>query len=161
MSDEVQIANLLYRYAELMDAGRLEDAAELFRHAEIVLDRSTEPIDADALLAVWRSIVKLHDDGTPKTRHMVTNAQIMIDGDTASARSSYTVLQATQRIPLQPIIVGRYHDEFERVEGTWQFSRRDYSLVDLVGDTSDHVSLALRASADRDEIHDEDQGVPG
>ena len=71
------------------------------------------------------------------------------------------MLQATDRIPLQPIIVGRYHDEFERVDGAWRFSRRDYSLVDLVGDTSDHITLALRPSADGDQIDDEDQGVTG
>ena len=161
MSDEAQIANLLYRYAELMDGGRLDEAAELFAHAEIVLDPASAPVDATALLGVWRAIVKLHDDGTPKTRHMVTNPQILVDGDTASARSSYTVLQATDRIPLQPIIVGRYHDEFARVDGRWRFSRRDYSLVDLVGDTSDHITLMLRPSADGDEVDDEDQGVTG
>ena len=134
-------------------------AAELFRHAEIILDPASPPVDADALLEVWRSVVKLHGDGTPRTRHLVTNAQIMVDGDAASARSSYTVLQATERLPLQPIIVGRYHDDFERVEGAWRFRRRDYSLMDLVGDTSDHISFELRRSGDPDQVDDEDQGV--
>ena len=161
MSDEAEIANLLYRYAELMDSGRLEAAAELFAHAEIVLDPAAPPVDSTALLEVWRTVVKLHDDGTPKTRHIVTNAQIIVEGDRASARSGYTVLQATDRIVLQPIIVGRYHDDFERVEGSWRFSRRDYSLVDLVGDTSDHITMELRPSADRDQIDDEDEGVTG
>jgi 3-phenylpropionate/cinnamic acid dioxygenase small subunit len=160
-SDEAQIANLLYRYAELMDGGQLEAAAELFAHAEIVLDPAGPPVDSTALLAVWRTVLKLHDDGTPRTRHMVTNPQIFVDGDVASARSSYTVIQATDRISLQPIIVGRYHDEFERVDGSWRFSRRDYSLIDLVGDTSDHITITLRPSADRDQIDDEDQGVTG
>ena len=161
MSDEAEIANLLYRYAELMDSGRLEAAAELFAHAEIVLDPVNPPVDAATLLDVWRTIVKLHDDGTPKTRHLVSNAQIVVEDDVASARSSYTVLQATDRIVLQPIIVGRYHDDFERVEGSWRVSRRDYSLVDLVGDTSDHITMELRPSADRDQIDDEDEGVTG
>lgn len=161
MFDETEIANLLYRYAELMDGGRLEDAAALFRHAEIVLDPKSPPVDADALLDVWRTIVKLHEDGTPKTRHLVTNAQIMVDGDRASSRSSYTVLQATDRLPLQPILVGRYHDDFERADGAWRFRRRDYSLVDLVGDTRDHISFELRRSGNLDQVDDEDQGVAG
>ncbi len=108
---------------------------------------------------MWRTVLKLHEDGTPQTRHLVTNAQIVVDGDRASARSSYTVLQATDRVALQPIVVGRYHDDFERVDGAWRFRRRDYSLVDLVGDTSDHLTMALSPSADRDQIDDEDQGV--
>src|SRR3546814_10166860 len=35
MNDENQIVNILYRYAALIDMGRLEDAAALFVHARI------------------------------------------------------------------------------------------------------------------------------
>ncbi len=147
-SAEPSIANLLYRYAELMDAGDLEGAAALFEHAEIVLDPASPSVDAAALLAIWQGVVKLHADGTPRTRHLVTNPQIFIDGDRASSRSSYTVMQATGRLPLQVIVVGRYHDEFERVHGSWRFSRRDYSLVDFVGDTTEHLWIQLEPSTD-------------
>jgi hypothetical protein len=34
----------------------------------------------------------------------------------------------------QPIAAGRYLDEFERVDGVWRFSFRDYSQPDLMGD---------------------------
>ena len=67
------IANLLYRYAELMDAGRLDECANLFTDAQVVLgDRAAgEPpvVARDGLAAVWRSLVCLHEDGTPRTRH--------------------------------------------------------------------------------------------
>ncbi len=40
---------------------------------------------------------------------------------------------------MQPIIAGRYYDEFERVNGKWRFSYRDYSLSDLIGKLHAHV----------------------
>ncbi|MCY1459320.1 hypothetical protein D9M71_767860 [compost metagenome] len=56
-------------------------------------------------------------------------------------RSCYTVLQATDTLPLQPIASGRYFDEFERMDGVWRFSFRDYSHLDMMGDLSAHLSM--------------------
>lgn len=140
------IANLLYKYAENMDAGSLEDASEMFRNARI--RSSNEVLNHISLLDSWRNVVKLHADGTPRTKHVITNPIIEIDesAGTATCRSYYTVLQATPTVPLQVIAAGRYHDEFERMDGIWRFSFRDYSLLDLVGDLSDHL-LADTAGA--------------
>ena len=56
----------------------------------------------------------------------------------ANARSYYTVIQATPALPLQPIICGRYSDEFRKIDGNWQFARREM-YVDLVGNCSEHL----------------------
>jgi len=61
---------------------------------------------------------------------------------TASARSSYTVLQQTDALALQPIICGRYHDTFQRIDGRWWFATRTM-FVDLVGDLSHHLLREL------------------
>jgi len=142
MSDSaVQICNLLYRYAELIDSGDLVATAELFRHARV--KSGGEMKDAEGLLAVWRSFVRIHPCGTPRTKHVVTNPIIEIDeaAATATARSYYTVLQATPELSLQVVAAGRYHDAFERVDGKWRFSYRDYSLFDLQGDLSQHLHM--------------------
>jgi hypothetical protein len=55
------------------------------------------------------------------------------------------VLQATDKVPLQVIAAGRYHDEFERAGGQWRFRFRDYSLMDLAGNLSDHLLVAVPA----------------
>ena len=49
--------------------------------------------------------------------------------------------QATGDLPLQLIAAGRYYDEFERVEGVWRFSYRDYSMLDLKGNLEHHLKL--------------------
>lgn len=139
----LQITNLLYRYAELMDSGDLPAVAALFRHARVKAGESGELLDEAGMLALWRRHVKIHPCGTPRTKHVITNPILEINEteDRAICRSYYTVLQATDTLPLQVVGAGRYHDEFERVDGVWRFSFRDYTLFDLQGDLRDHLNL--------------------
>ena len=136
----IHICNLLYRYAECMDSGQLVEAAELFRHARIKV-QGQDYLDHTALLGIWQNRVKLYSCGTPRTRHVISNPIIDIDeaSGIATVRSCYTVLQATEDLPLQVIAAGRYLDEFERVDGVWRFSFRDYSKLDMRGDLSQHL----------------------
>ncbi|WP_233345655.1 nuclear transport factor 2 family protein [Burkholderia cepacia] len=138
----VEIANLLYRYAALLDAGDLPGMAALFRHARIKVAEDAPTIGADELLALFDARVKRYPCGTPRTKHVITNPVIEIDeaAQRATARSYYTVLQATEGFPLQPIAAGRYHDAFERVDGAWRFAFRDYTLCDLAGDLRFHLN---------------------
>jgi 3-phenylpropionate/cinnamic acid dioxygenase small subunit len=148
---EVAICNLLYRYAELIDAGRFEDImTELFADARFVIGpEGTPEVDATAMLEILCRTTIRYPEGTPRTRHIVSNPIVDVDeaAGTATCRSCYTVFQQTDTLPLQPIVAGRYHDCFERVDGTWRFSRRDYTLVDLVGDTSQHLRYPLEPIA--------------
>lgn len=93
------------------------------------------------MLALWRRHVIIYPDGTPRTKHVVSNPIVEIDatGQRAKVRSYYSVYQATEGFPLQLIAAGRYQDEFERHEGRWRFAYRDYTLFDLQGDLSHHL----------------------
>ena len=53
------------------------------------------------------------------------------------------MFQQTPELPLQAIASGRYHDTFERVEGIWRFATRDYSMLDYIGDLSQHLLLQV------------------
>jgi 3-phenylpropionate/cinnamic acid dioxygenase small subunit len=149
MSAETQIANLLNRYAECMDSGDFAGAAALFDDARLRVsggsDDTDGTIDAATLLAIWKSTVMLYPDGTPRTKHVITNPIIEVDdaAGTASCRSYYMVVQQTDDFPLQTIVTGRYHDRFQRVDGRWRYSFRDYSLLDMVGDVSHHLSRPI------------------
>jgi SnoaL-like domain len=143
---ETEIANLLYSYTEYMDSGDFAGAASLFRHARLRVDGGGDStVDADTMLSLWRGMVIVYSDGTPRTKHVVTNPIIEVDDDaaTATCRSYYTVLQQTDGFPLQVIVTGRYHDRFERSDGHWRFAYRDYSLIDAVGDISHHLSRQI------------------
>ena len=143
-----EIENLLYTYAERIDAGDFEGVADLFAHGRILAAADAPPegtfAGRDRVLALYRGSTRLHADGTPHARHLTTNAIIEVDepAGTGAARTSYTVLQQTGDQPLQPIITGRYHDTFQRLEGRWWFDTR-IMLVDLVGDLSRHLLIDL------------------
>ena len=102
-----------------------------------------DTVDAGGMLALWRALIIRYPDGTPRTKHVVTNPIIDVDADRATCRSYYMVLQQTDELPLQLVVSGRYHDRFERVEGVWRFSYRDFTLIDSVGDTSHHLSQGV------------------
>jgi len=143
MSDDgIAITNLLYRYAELIDAGDFAGVADLFEHAAVSVGGEVLH-GAAPMLRLWNAHTKLHPDGTPRTKHVVTNPIVEFSDDRtrATARSYYTVLQATDIVPLQVIAAGRYHDSFEKVGGTWRFATRDYSMLDLKGDLRDHLLI--------------------
>lgn len=140
MNDATHIANLLYRYAELMDSGDLPGVAQLFARAKVRLGGDMLE-GAAPMQALWESQVRIHANGTPMTKHVITNPIIEVDeaAGTATCRSYYTVLQATPQLPLQVICAGRYHDEFAKDGAGWRFAARDYSLLDHMGDLSQHL----------------------
>lgn len=142
------IENLLHTYAERIDAGDFDGVAELFTHGRIQAapEASPEMIfeGRAAVLGLYETTTRRLHDGTPGTKHVVTNAIIEVDEETgtASSRAYYTVLQATDELPLQPIITGRYHDTFRRIDGRWWFDTR-VMVVDQLGDLTHHLLIEL------------------
>jgi 3-phenylpropionate/cinnamic acid dioxygenase small subunit len=142
MSDSsLAISNLIACYAELIDAGDFEGVANLLDHAAVGSgDDQGLLTGRDAFLSMFTKTTRLYPDGTPRTKHVTTNLILHVDDDvgTATARTYWTVLQAVDGLPLQPILAGRYHDKFARVENVWRFAERRY-WIDLVGDVSQHM----------------------
>ena len=103
----------------------------------------------DAILALYRSTVRIYDDGTPRTKHLVTNLAVKVGpaAETATSRSYFTVLQQVPDGPLGPIVSGRYRDQFVNHDGIWRFSERRIAS-DLIGDVSRHMLPGGLTSAD-------------
>jgi 3-phenylpropionate/cinnamic acid dioxygenase small subunit len=139
-----EIEHLLYAYAERIDAGDLDGVAELFRHGRIEAAPGMVVEGADAVRSMYAGAVRLHPDGTPRTRHVTTNVTVEVDetAGTGTARAYYTVFQQTDELPLQAIIAGRYHDTFHRIDGRWHFDTRTMS-VDLTGNLEHHLHFQL------------------
>lgn len=152
-----RIENLLHTYAERIDAGDLDGVAELFTHGRIHGEEGGGPETVfegrEGVRKLYGFSTRIYEEtGTPRTKHVTTNAIIEVDEEagTATSRSYFTVLQATDALALQPIIAGRYHDTFRRHDdldspdglvstvGPWWFESRTMH-VDLVGDLSHHL----------------------
>jgi 3-phenylpropionate/cinnamic acid dioxygenase small subunit len=138
------IENLLYRYAELIDAGDYEGIGELFAHGSIT-DEQGNPMatGAEAVAQLYHTTTRKYPDGTPKTQHILTNALVeFLDDGTAECRSRFTVLQQTDVLPLQPIISGAYVDHFENVDGAWRYTEKRM-VMRLFGDLSQHLLIEI------------------
>lgn len=130
------IENLLYVYAERVDAGDLDGVGALFEHGSVVGHHG-----AESVREMYAATMRVHEEtGTPRTHHVVSNPVIEVDeaAGTATCRSRFTVLQATDTLPLQPVAAGRYVDTFTRLDGTWWFATRTMRL-DLTGDLAQHL----------------------
>jgi hypothetical protein len=146
MPGHIAVANLVYTYAERIDLGDFAGVAELFEHAEITAVGNDEHhAGTDAAQKLYEKTTRRYDDnGTPHTKHVTTNLILEIDEEagTGTCRSYFTVLQQTANLSLQPIISGRYHDRFERVDGAWRFTHR-HIISELIGDLSQHLLISV------------------
>ncbi|MFI1337887.1 nuclear transport factor 2 family protein [Streptomyces sp. NPDC020845] len=150
LSGHVAVPHLIYRYAELLDSGDFAGVGELFADAVIkVQETGTQYTGRDEVASMYEEWVRIYpDNGTPHTRHITTNLMLDVDdhAGTATCRSYVTVLQCTDVLPLQPILSGRYHDKFRRVEGIWRFEHR-HMINEYLGDLSQHLMQKFKASA--------------
>lgn len=143
VADKLEVTELLYRYAELIDAGDFDGVGELLGRGSFMGVAGASAI-AKLFVSTTRRFPE-HDNRT-RTRHLVLNPIVDVDGDVARARSTFCVVQQVPdgpvTVPLQPIVVGRYADTFARDDLGWYFTERTVD-VEMVGDVSAHLNIAL------------------
>jgi uncharacterized protein (DUF608 family) len=140
-TDRDEIVDLLYSYAERLDAGDFEAVdRDCSPRRPFRSDRRPEVRRGrDEVLAVYRSTVATHEDGTPSTKHVTTNAIVEIEpGGAAARRARISPSSSAAELPLQPIVAGRYHDRFVKRDGRWRFADR-LVRMDLIGDLRFHL----------------------
>lgn len=141
-----QVEELLARYAERIDAGDFDGVGRLLGDAKVTTEGGHVVAEGPEQIAqLYVNTTKRHADGTPGTVHVITNLIVEPLGDDRfEARSCFTVFQATDAIPLQPVVAGRYRDTVERTpDGEIRFVER-CMLPSLIGNTSDHLTFEYR-----------------
>ncbi|MGW0161588.1 nuclear transport factor 2 family protein [Mycobacterium sp. NPDC003323] len=136
-----EVHELLYRYAELIDAGDFDGVGALLGRGNFM-----GIAGAQAIAALFASTTRRfpeHGNRT-RTRHLVLNPIVEVQGETARARSTFVVVQQTDTVALQPIVVGRYADSFARDADGWYFTERTVD-VEMIGDVSDHLLIDPRS----------------
>jgi 3-phenylpropionate/cinnamic acid dioxygenase small subunit len=144
-TDKLAITELLYRYAELTDAGDFDGVGQLLARATFAGTRSASTSGAEAIAKLFAMTTRRFPDhgNTPRTRHLVLNPIVDVDDRTATARSTFCVIQNTETVPLQPIVVGRYFDSFSCDDDGWYFTARQVD-VEMIGDISAHLMFDPR-----------------
>jgi 3-phenylpropionate/cinnamic acid dioxygenase small subunit len=142
VQDKLAIHELLYRYAELIDAGDFEGVGQLLGRGSFA-----GVSGAHDIAALFAKTTRRYPEAgnTPRTRHLVLNTIVDLDGVAASARSTFCVVQQTDAVPLQPIVVGRYDDTFARDDDGWYFTARQAD-VEMIGDVSAHLLFDFKSA---------------
>ena len=140
------VTKLVYTYAERIDAGDFAGIGALFEHATLTFEGYGATVSGpEAIEALYTRSTRRYDDGTPRTKHVMTNVIVDVadDGSHAASRSYFTVLQAVPgALTLQPVIAGRYRHTYQRAEGQWRVASM-HVMIDLVGDLGHHMLFDL------------------
>jgi hypothetical protein len=145
------VEQLLARYAELIDDGDFAGVAGLIGDAAVTVEDGTVVArGVDAIQAMYEGFTRRYEDGTPRTQHVITNVIVEPLDPTGSgapgryrARSTFLVLQATEGLPLQPVITGRYRDVVEATAGGGVRFVERCMLPRLSGDLRHHLLHAI------------------
>ena len=147
MTHKLEITELLYRYAELIDAGDFDGVGQLLSRSTFGGPASVSVSGAETIAELFAMTTRRHPDhcNTPRTRHLVLNPIVeLTSDDTAATRSTFCVVQDTETVPIQPIVVGRYYDTFGRDDGGWYFTERKVE-IQMIGDVSAHLMVDPKA----------------
>jgi hypothetical protein len=140
------VTKLVYTYAERIDAGDFAGIGALFEHATLTFEGYGATVSGpEAIEALYTRSTRRYDDGTPRTKHVMTNVIVDVadDGAHAASRSYFTVLQAVPgALALQPVIAGRYRHTYQLVDGHWRVASM-HVMIDLVGDLGHHMLFDL------------------
>ena len=152
--DKLAIIELLYRYAELVDAGDFDGVGVLLSRATFGGTGPQGVSGAENIAKLFAMTTRRYPEhgNAPRTRHLVLNPIVEISTKispvrTATSRSTFCVVQNTETVPLQPIVVGRYFDAFscdpDDGPAGWYFTERKVD-VQMVGDVSAHLMVDPR-----------------
>jgi hypothetical protein len=145
----VTFASLVHRYAELIDLGDFQGVADLLGDAELSFEGSDVVCRGRReILSMYERSTKRHGDGTPLTKHVMTNMIAEVDpgGEAGSSRSYFTVFQAVPSVlSLQPVIAGRYRHRYRRTGGRWRIEAM-HIIVELTGELGQHLAFDLPES---------------
>lgn len=149
--DRERIRALTYEYTFRLDRGDFAGVAELLAAGQLRMEArgmdETAIRGAAAIESFYANQVVTYD-GDPRTRHLITNhvVEIDADGDHARGECYFTVLQAVPRRPAGIVVVGRYHDRFERHDGEWRFVEKVIE-VDYLGPIGEHFTIDAEHAA--------------
>ena len=144
--DKLAVNELLYTYAELIDAGDFDGVGALLSRATFGGTGPQGVSGAENIAKLFAATTRRYPDhgNTPRTRHLVLNPIVELKQDgTAASRSTFCVIQDTDTVPMQPIVVGRYFDTFGHDDSGWYFTERKVE-IQMIGDVSAHLLVDPR-----------------
>ena len=123
LEDMEEIRTLLLDYGKTLDARDLKAYSELFtKDGEWIGGFGSVKGRAELLTFMQKNVGT--GPNTGKTYHLLTNFDIIITGNTATAMSRWSYVIGTKE--KKPVLEhsGRYEDTIVREDGKWKFQKR-------------------------------------
>lgn len=139
-------AQVIYRYAELIDAGDFDGVADHLAEAELTFEgQDLICRGREAISQLYTATTRRYPDGTPKTKHIINNlvVELELDPSHARARSYFVVFQSVPgQLTLQPVVAGRYQHRLQDRNGMWRIVGMHIN-VELTGELGHHLLIKL------------------
>ena len=130
LMDRAAVETLLAKYARAADFGTLDDYVALFTKDAVIHRRGMDYEGQEAIRKLSAPVfANRTDDATPPhSRHVLSNADIELDGDTGTVFESWMTIVGDKNGA--PVIggIGHYKDTVVKVNGQWLFSRREIDV---------------------------------
>jgi hypothetical protein len=124
LSDELAIRRVLASYCHRIDGADFAGVAQLFSADGSFRFFRSEPTGHEALAAYFAEMQPPHRRG----RHIAAEPVVDVDGDRASARSSFLFVRWVDG-SLAIEVAGDYVDELVRDGSGWRIRRRDVEVL--------------------------------
>ena len=124
LEDREAIWRLFLTYKRHLDQRDFKAYASLFTDDAVWagnLGKAVGPAEIEELLI---RTMEVYPSDLERTYHLVMNEEIDVDGDTATARSSWGYVTRSESDAPVFEMLGRYRDDLRRTPDGWRFSRR-------------------------------------
>jgi ketosteroid isomerase-like protein len=153
LEDQDAIWRLFMTYKRHLDQRDFKAYASLFTDDAEWIGNLGKVIGPEQIERLLTATLEVWDDDRERTHHLVLHPVIDVDGDVATAESTWGYVTRDPDDSPVLLMLGRYLDELRRTPDGWRFSRRvAYSDVpyidisDVKQATAPHIALPLSDS---------------
>lgn len=125
LEDRAEIERLFFDYRRFLDARDLHSYSRLFCEDGEWTGRTGSAVGPDAIQAMLEANLNPNPPAPDATSwHIVSNPTIDLDGDRASAHTTWALIRRADGDVPQVALLGHYDDVLARESGHWKFKRR-------------------------------------
>jgi len=129
LEDLAEIQRLFYDYRRFLDARDLHSYSRLFCEDGEWTGRTGSAVGPDGIQAMLEANLSPNPPAPHATSwHIVSNPTIDLDGDRATAQTTWALIRRADGDVPQVALLGHYDDVLARERGRWKFKRRQASM---------------------------------
>lgn len=129
LEDLAEIERLFYEYRRCLDARDMHAYSRLFCEDGEWAGRTGRAVGPDAIQKMLEENLSPNPPAPQATSwHIVSNPMIDLDGDRATASTTWALIRRAEGDTPSLVLLGHYDDVLERERGRWRFKSRRASL---------------------------------